>query len=45
MTFSITDGRLDLTNFLLKVTLGEDWKKLFDIIMIQANFPLFQRAR
>ena len=28
----------------MKITLGEDWKDLFDIIVNDSKKPLFQRA-
>ena len=42
--FIATNNHLVFTDMLMVQTLGRNWKKLFDINIINCRKPLFQRA-
>lgn len=42
--FCTTNAYLKHTDLVLKTTFGEDWKDLFDLILIHCQKPLFQKA-
>ena len=42
--FSSTNLHFPITDMIMKVTIGDDWKDRFDLILCDSRKPLFQRT-